>query len=159
MRWGGSLLLLGLTFYLAHRLSVGQKRHLALSEGLLLLLHHISANLSCFSLPLSAVYASFSHEGLEKSGFLQDLRREGLLFALEKHREALMATKEEWEILLPFAQRLGKGFLKEQEALCRYTSERYGALFKLIEQEAPKKRKTQEALVITGGLMVILLFL
>ena len=159
MRLGGCLLLLGATLYLALTLSAEQKRRLALSEGMLLLLHHISANLSCFSLPLSAVFASFCHEGLEKTGFLKDLRRDGLLSALQKHKRSLSPSKEEWEILLAFAQRLGKGFLAEEEALCRYTTERYEALFKRLEEEGPRKRKTQEALVITGGLMVILLFL
>ena len=159
MRWGGCLLLFGATLYLALTLSAEQKRRLALSEGMLLLLHHISANLSCFSLPLSAVFASFNHDGLEKTGFLEDLRRDGLPSALQKHKRSLSPSKEEWQILLAFAQRLGKGFLAEEEALCRYTIERYEALFKRLQEEGPRKRKTQEALVIAGGLMVILLFL
>ncbi len=159
IKGAGCLLLLFLTFYIARLLAVGRKRRLCLAEGLLLLLNHLSANLSCFSMPLSAVYASFHHEGLEAVGFLSDLRREGLAVALERGREALSLSKEETELLYPFAQRLGKGFLSEEQALCRYTAESFARLYRRHREEFPKKRRTEQALVITGGLMIILLFL
>ena len=155
----GCLLLLGVTLYTAWSLALLRRRRLRLREGILCLLHHLSANLSCFSLPLSALYASFQNEALEACGFLSLLREAGLLAALEGTKDALSLSSEEREVLYPFAEKLGKGYLGEEQALCRYAREGFERLYNSQREEFPKKRKTEGALVVTGGLMVILLFL
>ncbi len=155
----GCLLLLLLTLYLARALSQKRKRRLYLSEGLLLLLNHLCASLSSASLPLSAIYASFYHEGLAQVGFLADLKEEGLAYALERAREVLCLTEEERALLCPFAKRLGKGFLAEEKALCLYTAESFVRLYQGQKEAFSKKHRAEQALVLTGGLMVILLLL
>ncbi|MBP3437340.1 MAG: hypothetical protein J6K61_05490 [Clostridia bacterium] len=159
MRAMGVFLLLGVTGYLAFFVSLRRQRHLALREGLLLLLYHLSANLESFSIPLSQIYASFQNDALEKSGFLPTLRQAGLYGALCAHKHNLALSQEEEGLLYPFAKQIGKGFLKEEQALCRYTKESFEGLYGTAKRELPKKRKMEAALVVSGGLMVILLFI
>lgn len=134
-----------------------EPRKLREAEGILLLLRHIRGQMSSFSLPLPAIYSSFSDPVLEKSGFLLLLREKGLSAALQSGM-AFVPDKEIQALLSQFAEGLGRDFLAEQLSFCDYVMTVYTDHLDRYRQECPKKCRLHRSMVLLFGGMLLLFF-
>lgn len=128
------------------------------NDGLIALIRHIRQKIGFFRSTPAEIYASFENHDLEKAGFCDALRREGLAGALE--RVDCFDLDENCEnALRQFAGQIGKSPLGEQISACDYLLELLEAEQKRLCEEYPAKRKVYSSMGMLFGIMaVILLF-
>lgn len=157
LRFAGALLLIGLLLYLCLLHTRREERRVRECEGFLLLVRHIRAEIGAFRTPLDRAIAGFGNPALEEAGLLPLARERGLGPALEECCERLLLDGEDMKCLLAFAEGVGKGYTQQALALCERTE---GALSSALEKrksEAPARARTGQALLLFGGLSLLLL--
>lgn len=155
----GSLTLLILTLYLCCQASTLERRRVKQTEGFLLLLRHIKAQISCFCTPVRDIFFSFENEALERAGFLCEAEKGDFASALSSCRDKIYLEGEEINLLLAFGEELGKSYREEQLESCDYYIGELEALYAKRREEQPKRLRLFRSLVLSGGLMVIIVFL
>ena len=154
----GIILLLFGSLYLCFAFSLFEKRRLEQAEGILLLLRHTRAQISCFQAPLGKIYGSFSCQELERAGFLEALREtESIASAIEQAKEQLYLTEEQKALLLSFAGEVGGSFKEEQIAACDYYISQWENGYAMQKNALPNRQKLYRSLFITAGLMLAIL--
>ncbi|MFA5561730.1 MAG: stage III sporulation protein AB [Eubacteriales bacterium] len=154
----GVIVLLGMTLYLCISFSVFERRRMAQSEGFLLLVRHIKAQIACFRLPLGEIFHTFAHAELERCGFLPTLR-EGRDFAaaLQAAAPAIWLSAEESGLLRAFAGELGRSYREEQVACCEYYAGELEQAYAQRRRDHPTRAKLYRSLFVTGALMLIII--
>lgn len=105
-------------------------------EAVIDIIKYISEKIEYFSAPLPEIFLQYSNDHFEKTGVLEEIRRSGIKFLCTDNK--LSISQEDRDLLSKFASELGKSYVDEELALCRYTYE------KLKESEA-KLRETQKS--------------
>ena len=154
----GSLLLLGSSAAIGWQLARREIERVQHTEGLLLLLRHIRTGIVCYANPITDIYAGFQHPGLERCGFLPCLRSRGFLQALDTCGR-LRVDAEDMRTLRAFAAAVGRGFSRDQAAICDYTIAALERSLACRQGEAPRRARAAGALSLCGGLMLLLLLL
>ena len=98
----GALTLLLITLYMCLEASRMEMRRVRQTEGFLLLLRHIKAQISCFCTPLCDIYRDFENDSLSSVGFVSALREGGFSYALEACRGKIYLESEVINMLLGF---------------------------------------------------------
>ncbi len=142
-------------FILCHLLTEEKKR-VAEYEGLVLLLHHIRTSVSTYAMPKEQIFAAFSHAPLEKCGFLPLLRQRGLAHALEEG--GLRASEEALRPLRLFAKDMGMRLSEEELAACARALDETEPMLASLRSGLPTRLRLCRTLVLTGGMMIVLLF-
>lgn len=156
----GAVLLLCITVYLCVAFTWNEARRLRQLEGLLLLLRTVRGQISCFRTPVDRIYASFENEALERCGFLPALRQTGdFTQALEAVGPRLLMPEEEARLLSSFGLELGGTYRDEQVAACDYYISELENCFARRREERPRRLRLGRSLLLTGGLMLILVFI
>ena len=155
----GSLTLLVLTLYLCYQASSMEKRRVRQTEGFLLLLRHIKAQISCFCTPVRDIILSFENEALERAGFLCEAKKGDFVSAMSLCRDKIYLDTEEINLLLAFGEELGKSYRDEQIENCDYYIGELETLYSKRREEQPKKTRLYRSLVLSCGLMIIIVFL
>ena len=155
----GILTLLSITLYFCYELTMLEKRRLRQTEGFLLLLRHIRAEISCFCSPLCEIFDAFQNESLEECGFLSALKSSNLSEAIEKTRSRIYLEQEEINMLGALASQLGSSYRDQQIELCDYYIGEFENLFTKTREEHPKRSKLCRGVVLTGGLMLIIVLI
>ncbi len=159
LRTLGIGLILLLTFYLSHSMSVMERQRVRQTEGFLLILRHIRTHISCFRTPLPEIYADFDNPALREAGFLDALADGGFCHALDNCRERLYLDEEEWKVLYNFGGGVGNSYLGEQSSLCDYTLAEMEKAMARRREEAPKRTRVSRTVIICGGFMLVFLLL
>lgn len=156
----GVILLLSGSLYLCFCFTQFERRRLQQCEGLLLLLRHIKAQISCFHMPLGRIYATFSSEELERCGFLEALRQtEDISKALDSAKGEMWLSGEEMTLLRAFSGEVGASYVEEQIACCDYYIGQLEQAYAERKTALPARRKLYRSLFITGGLMLVIILL
>lgn len=156
----GAALLLGLTVYVALEFSLMEGRRLRQIEGFLLLLRHIKAQISCFCMPTADIYRGFSNESLEESGLLASLcETNEFAKSIKDCRERLYLEDEEINLMLAFGGELGKSYRGEQIDCCDYYISEFESTYSARREEHPRRTRLMRSLLLSGGLMVIIIFI
>ena len=157
LRFAGAALLIGLLFYLCYLHAQREERRVRECEGFLALVRHVRVEIASFRTPLPRALADFENAALEASGFLAHARAQGLEGALDAFYDRLLLDGEEKRTLYDFAEGVGRGYCREALALCERTE---GALEKALQRrksEAPARARAGQALLLFGGLSLLLL--
>ena len=151
----GILTLLSITLYFCVEVTMMEKRKLRQTEGFLLFLRHIRAEISCFCTPLAEIFASFKNDALEECGFLREARDGNLQKAIEKTRSKIYLEEEEINMISALSSQLGSSYRDEQLEICDYYIDEFENLFTHARDEHQKRSKLCRGVVLTGGLMLI----
>lgn len=151
--------LLILTVYLCYEATSMEAKRVRQTEGFLLLLRHIKAQISCFCTPVCDIFSSFENEALACIGFLDTLKKNDFSSALDICREKIYLDGEEINLLSAFGEELGKSYRQEQIENCDYYIGELESSYTRRREEQPRKSRLYRSLVLTGGLMVIIVFL
>lgn len=149
--WAVAVLLV--QFYLSGE----EKKRVEECEGLVLLLRHVRASVSAYSLPKDKIYRAFSHKALERCGFLSALREEGLARALETG--GLSLGEETLRPLVIFAAGEGMRLTEEELSACALALETAESSLTELKRRLPERLRLCRTLVLTGGMMVAVLLL
>ena len=155
----GSILLLGSSAAVGWQLARVEMDRVQHTEGLLLLLRHIRTGIVCYANPITDIYKDFQNPALERCGFLPCLRSGGLLQALDACGNRLHVDGEDMRTLRSFAASVGRGFSRDQAAICDYTIAALERSLTHRQGEAPRRVRAAGALSVCGGLMLLLLLL
>ncbi len=159
LKSAGAVLLFALTLYISLQYTVMERRRVLQAEGFLLLLRHIRTQISCFSVPLPEIYASFENRALSDAGFLSVLQAEGLSAALSACQAGLYLEEAEARSLQSFAEELGKSYRSEQIALCDCYIAEWERGYDDRKKEMPRRARLGRSLLLTGGLMAVIVLL
>ena len=155
----GALIILFLTFYvgfLFSRMQRGRQRRL---ECFLQLIRFMESEISCYQTPLDDIYRRFEGESLEECGFLAVLREKGMIAALAECRHKLCFSDEEYRLLTEFSGELGKSYREEQLRFCEYYRRMLENYCAEGREELPGRLKLCRSLTVTGGLLLVILFI
>ena len=155
----GAATLLLITLYLCYEASRMELRRVRQTEGFLLLIRHIKAQISCFCAPLADIFEEFENSSLESIGFTAALREGGFSYAVEKCREKIYLDPEEINMLSSFGEELGKSYREEQLECCDYYIGELESSYSRTRDEQPRRSRLYRSLLLTGGLMVIIVFI
>ncbi len=155
----GAFTLLFITLYLCYEASRMEFRRLRQTEGFLLLIRHVKAQISCFCTPLAEIFAEFENSSLEAIGFTSALREGGFSYALEKCKDKIYLDTERINMLANFGEELGKSYREEQIECCDYYIGELENAYTKTRDEQPRRAKLYRSLLLTGGLMVIIVFI
>ena len=128
-----------------------------MSESLRDLVKRIGDDIDVLCRPLDEIYSTYSDEILEGTGFLDDLRENGFLRALDTVSDTLPA--EAMQILIPFAMRLGGGDRESETALCKRTVMLLTDLIDDKKEKLPEKMKMYRVLPLLCALSVVILIM
>lgn len=128
-------------------------------KELLGLLQTISTRIECFHSPLHEIYRDFSSAHLDKIGFTDDLKKNGLAFALIRSRSRLSLRASTFNSLSELASCLGKSYADDQIKTCNRYEEILRTDLARVEKELPNKMKLSLCLSAAGALMIAILFL
>ncbi len=132
-------------------------RSLQLAISLTALVKRIGNDIDTLKKPLNDIYADYVDELLEEAGFLADLRERGFREALEKVKKSL--PDGAYDVLYPFAVRIG-GMDKETEsALCRGTAANLEGIINAAKEKMPEKTKMYRLLPVLCALSVVILII
>ena len=134
-----------------------ERRKTAELGSLVSLVGFIGANISHFCRPLPEIYADFSDELLDSSGFTGLLRENGLKAALEG--SSLSLDKNVMDGLTKFAARLGGDYRDEQIELCEYERKRLLSALKERKTAAHDKEKLYRTCPVLLALSAVLMFI
>ncbi len=159
MRVVGTLLASFSTALLGMLLALHREKTLKYIDALIYLVEHIKYSSKFFKSELSQIYREFENPFLEKIGFLDCLRKEGLLFALEKYSSIYKLRFSEQNCLLNLAASLGKAALQNEleqcdtvcESLMKYRQER--------AEKCPEEKKLFVSMGIIIGLLIAVVLL
>ncbi len=126
-------------------------------EGFLLLVRHIRAEIAGFRAPLDEALSRFENDTLEEAGVLSLARERGLSSAIRSCRDGLLLDGGEIECLLCFAEGVGRGYTEEALALCTRTEGTLASALEKRKGEAPARARAGQALLLFGGLSLLLL--
>ena len=135
------------------------KKEIANLRALILLIERIRARIECFRQPLCDIYDGFSNDDLDRIGFTDDLKANGLSFALIKHRGALGLRNDTFLLLNEFALSLGKSYASEQVRICLDVKESLSDRLSQLERELPSKSRLSLTLSAAAAAMTAILFL
>ena len=155
----GALALLAVTLYLCIEASSMEMRRVRQSEGFLMLIRHIKAQISCFCAPLGDIYRDFENDTLYSIGFMTSLRENGMRAALEECREKIYLDEQEIDMLCAFGDELGKSYREQQIEYCDYYISALEQSYQKSREQQPARSRLYRSLVLTGGLMVIIVFI
>lgn len=153
----GFVLWMTAVFIFLSHLTREERRRVEECEGLLLMLRHLRARVSAYSLPRDEIYRTFSHLALEKCGFLLLLREKGLKTALSSKTLAL-----DGEMLRPlvlFAEGEGERLKEEELSAVSLAIEETEACLADAKRRLPERLRLSRTLVLTGGMMVAIFLL
>ena len=160
VRLAGALLLIGGSVGLSACYARFESRRVGQSEGFLLLLRHVRAQIACFHMPLARVWETFSCPELERCGFLPALRETGdFAAALERCRRGVWASADEMTLLRAFGSEIGRSYLEEQISCCDYYIGEFESAYARHRTERPARARLFRCLCVTGGLMLVILLL
>lgn len=151
----GIMTLMTITIYLSFEMTLMEKRKLRQTEGFLLFLRHIRAQISCFCTPLSDIFSSFENDALSECGFLKEAQNGDFATAITRCRSKIYLEEEEINMLSSFASQLGTSYRSEQLEICDYYIGEFENLFTRKREDHPKKSKLCRGVILTGGLMLI----
>lgn len=157
LRFAGAVLLIGLLLYGCLLHARREERRVQQCEGFLLLVRHIRAEIATLHAPIDDALASFENAALEEAGVLSLARKQGLAFAVGECRDRLLLGGEEIGCLIAFSEGVGRGYVEEAISLCKHTE---GALSSVLEKrksEAPARARAGQALLLFGGLSLLVL--
>ena len=155
----GALTLLLITLYMCLEASRMEMRRVRQTEGFLLLLRHIKAQISCFCTPLCDIYRDFENDSLSSVGFLSALREGGFSYALEVCRGKIYLEHDVINMLLGFGEELGKSYREEQLEFCDYYISQLECSYDKNRKEQPQRSRLYRSILMTGGLMVIIVLI
>ena len=153
---GGALFVLLLLYACLLRARQQEKR-VRECEGFLQLVRHIRAEIATFHTPLDRALARFENAALEEAGVLALARTRGLCAALFEKRDTLCLAGEERKVMLAFAEGVGRSYRAEAIALCERTENLLAASLEKEKREAPARVRAGNALLLFGGLSLLLL--
>ena len=155
----GALALLAVTLYLCIEASSMEVRRVRQAEGFLMLIRHIKAQISCFCTPLGDIFRDFENDTLSSIGFMSVLREKGFRAALDECREKIYLDDEEINMLASFADELGTSYREEQMEFCDYYISTLEQSYRKSRELQPARARLYRSLLLTGGLMVIIVFI
>ena len=115
------------------------------------------SGVSSYALTLAEIIDGF---GCEQgwSDLLFKIRSNGLVNSAELANEVLSGA-EERDIYANFAQRFGRGFIRDSEEVCRECSDKLKGIIAELEDKAKKDGRTRLAISLCVSFMTCLLFL
>lgn len=155
----GALMIIGLTLYVGFLFSHMQNGRQKRLECFLQLIRFIESEISCYQTPLDDIYRRFDGEELEKCGFMTVLREKGMGAALAERRGALCFSDEEYRLLVDFSGELGKSYREEQLRGCDYYRRMLENYCNEGREALPARLKLCRSLTVTGGLLLVVLFI
>ena len=156
----GVILLLSASLYLCFAFATFERRRMMQCEGFLQLMRHIKAQITCFRMPLSRIWTSFSSDELERCGFLSALREcQDVEKALMLSKENIWISADELHLLRSFSGELGRSYADEQIACCEYYIEELERMCAERKNAGPMRTKLYRSLFLVGGMMLVIILI
>ena len=119
-------------------------------------IEHISDNIQLYKTPLDEIYASFSDDYLEKTGFISGLDSG---FYNSAANCGLLYGDEESKIIRNIGEKLGCGTVEEMSKLCISSIDKLRRLEDKLRCELPDKQKVYRRISIIAGASIIIMFI
>ena len=160
MRAVGVIALLALALLLCRALSEHEARRLRSLDAMLALLRHVKTMILCFRMPLDEIYLCFEDAELEGCGFLRHLREtRDLRSALLCSRGELLLGEALLGRLAELSDAVGRGDGEAAAELCEYYIGELSREAAELRVSAPKRLGLRRSLVVTGMLMLVIVFI
>ena len=138
-------------------LTYESKRRIQNIEAVIRLIEFIKRNIDSFLTPLNGIYTEYSCDVLERCGFSEEMKTQGLKSAVECGYLHLPEKMD--DAFLSFAEKLGEGYRDEEVKRCEYY---LGIFADLAEGEREKARKNRDLyryIPPLGALSLLLVFM
>ena len=155
----GVSVILAASFSAAVYNSFAYKKKVSFVEGILDLISFIRSRILYFRDPLDHIYSDFENKALDRSGFLDELRRSGLSEALKIPAVSGLFEKRIYAQLKSFAAGLGKTSADEQINSCNMCIDMMKTDVEKLRREMPEKTHMYSSLCIIAGLGAALLLI
>ena len=160
MRVVGVISLFAVALVICRALAEHEERRIRAIDGLLALLRHVKAKILCFRMPLDEIYRDVCDAELERIGFLRILRESASLRrALEGSSETLLISQDLFRRLAELGDALGAGDGAAAAELCEYYIGELSREAAELRAAAPKRLRLHRSLVVTGMLMLVIVFI
>lgn len=160
MRSVGVIALFALALLLCRALSEHEARRLRSTDAILSLLRHLRTMILCFRMPLDEIYLSFEDADLEGIGFLRHLREtQNLREALMRSRGELLLSEDLCGRLAELSDAVGRGDGETAAELCEYYIGELSREAAELRAASPKRLGLRRSLVVTGMLMLVIVFI
>lgn len=160
MRSVGVIALFALALLVCRALSEHETRRLRSVDALVSLLRHVRTMIRCYRMPLDEIYRGAHAPELEGLGFLSHLRETAnLREALELSRGELLLSDELRERLGELSDAVGRGDGESAASLCDYYIGELSREAQALRTAAPKRLRLHRSLVVTGMLMLVIVFI
>lgn len=159
MRLFGAVMIFCACTLLGLSASAVYKRRVRQLEAFAMLIAYVGAQINAFLTPLDKIYASFENRTLDECAFLDALRRDGGVKALQTCRRLLSLTDGDISELEHFFEGLGRHSAQDEARHCAYFGERIGETLASARAEATSKGKVCRTLGALFGIMLAILLL
>ena len=129
------------------------------AEGFLMLLRHIRSQISCFCTPLGDIFGAYENAALEEIGFLSAMRERGFSAAIDECREKILLSCDEIGFLYSFGEEIGKSYREEEIECCDYYISVLEDSYARSRADQPRRARLFRSVLLTGGLMLIIVFI
>jgi hypothetical protein len=160
MRFVGVICLLALALVLCRAIVEAEARRIRTADAMLSLLRHMKTMILCFRMPLDEIYRSISDPELGELGILFHLRESASLrVALERAGGTLALSDDLRERLSELDDAVGRGDRETAAELCEYYIGELSREANALRLELPRRTRLHRSLVVTGMLMLVIVFI
>ncbi len=144
----GSILILFSAIFSSYYYEKGLKRKIKNCEEIIDFISHIKVEIEYFSNPLNIIYEKY------------DKKSDVIFFLIEGiNTKTRIVDKVTDEKIFDFFNSIGKGFKKEQIAICDHTIEILNNALSRLVDESPKKIKVFRSISLFFSISTIILFI
>ncbi len=158
MKYIGLLLIFTAAFALFLSYIRGIEKRKKETAAVLSLVSHIRSEITAFQKPIPEIIALYDNHDLQKSGFLDYAREEGLSAAARHAPPFLSLSREGARILSSYAAEAGRGYTAEEVRKLEHCENALREENERLSRELPKEKKLSRALFLSGGLLLFILF-
>ncbi len=160
MRLIGVISLFAVALVLCRALAEHEEKKIRSVDALAALLRRMKTMILCYRMPLDEIYRSASDGELAELGLLRDLRERGSLGeALSAADSALVLSEDLRERLKELADAVGRGDSGSAAELCEYYIGELSREAAALRAAAPRRLRLHRSLVVTGMLMLVIVFI
>ena len=160
MRLVGVVSLFAVALFLCRALSEHEEKRIKTVESLASLLRRMKTMILCYRMPLDEIYRGIPEGELSELGILPSLWERGDLRAVLSDRSSsLLLSSELRRRLTELADAVGRGDRDSAAELCEYYIGELSREALELRAAAPKRLGLYRSLVVTGMLMLVIVFI
>lgn len=160
IKTAGSATLVFSTIYYGAVMIREERSKLTTADAICEMMRYVRDNIEHFMKPLPDIFASYRNDALERTGFLADVRENGLKYAqIDRHFGKNSVDTEVLAVLNDFCGKIGGGYRDDEIRLCDYSIAQIEKRTAKMKDDFSSKAKIYRTLPPLFALSVLLILI